>query len=72
MKHLAKYMHDVTCQVTEIWCDAERWSRDVAEDIESSTCIKCLRAAAEYGKEAHDRKVDLQAAHIRDMLAKQP
>ncbi len=67
--HLAKYMHDVTCQVTEIWCDASRWmDSDATEDIGRASCLDCLEAASNYGDEANSRRMELRAAQILDPM----
>lgn len=64
MRHLAKYMHDVVNEITEIWCDASGWSRNATEFISEATCIECLQAAETYGEECHARRVELQADRI--------
>jgi hypothetical protein len=53
----------------EMWCGSSDWPR--TREIQEATCIECLRAAAGYGEESHDRKVELQSQHIRDMLRRQ-
>lgn len=61
MKHLAKYMHDVVDQVTEIWCDADEWRalHNATEHIDKATCRDCLEAAVAYGVECANRLAEL-------------
>jgi len=59
-KHLAKGMHDVVNQPTELWCEAGSGWRNWTEDIESATCLECLERAADYGKQAAARWLDLR------------
>lgn len=61
MKHLAKYLHDVTLRVTEIWCDSTQDVREATEHFDDVTCSDCLLKAIEFGDEARARLRTLMA-----------
>lgn len=56
-RHLERMQHDVTCQTTEIWCEAQGWMRDglVTSVIDECTCIDCLDELRRDGQQAHQR-----------------
>lgn len=60
--HLAKHIHDVTCDTTEIWCDADQWSRNETQYMENATCLDCLAEAISYGNEALKRREEVRIA----------
>lgn len=58
--HLERMQHDVTCETTEIWCDATGWTgwthyRNVTADIGRCTCLTCLEEVRDFAKLAHKR-----------------
>ncbi len=65
MRHLAKYMHDVTTECTEVWCEKGS-TRDASEDADVVDCKPCLTAAVQFGNEAAGR---LRALRPKDWNA---
>lgn len=58
--HLAKYLHDVTTRVTEVWCEGGFVPEEVTETIVYATCPKCLGCLRDDGKLAEQRLAELR------------
>ncbi len=61
MRHLAKYVHDVTLDVTETWCSEWDHGKETRH-IDRCDCAPCLQAAIDYGKECAERLKKLRGA----------
>lgn len=60
-RHLARYLHDVTTQITETWCEASGSTMNATEHIDEATCLECLNAASNYGRDARARWMELHS-----------
>ncbi len=62
LKHLVRSLHDVTCDVTDIWCDGDAWfNSDTDEDPAAVNCTDCLRTATKFGLECLERLAAMKA-----------
>lgn len=60
-KHLVRERHDVTNRVTSIWCSAMSYSHDAVDDASDCDCKSCLSEAADFGRKAAARYIDISA-----------
>jgi len=62
--HLAKYLHDVTAECTEIWCsDPEPFGDlEATERFSRVTCLACIEAAVAFGRVAEERMREIVPA----------
>ena len=56
---LEKYVHDVTLDPTEVWCESRFERGEVTDTIAHATCLKCLANLRDDGERAAQRIFEL-------------